>query len=106
MNINEPWSLHFSAAAYDTQGHFPKKWLLATPQNCVVETFLMWACFWHSLEDFKVGVAHPRGEIGRLSASPSFGTLIKCVGGQVEWAGPAGNQNCSEFASWTLLASI
>ena len=53
-----------------------------------------------------MGVAHPRGEIGSLSGSPSFGTLIKCVGGQVEWAGAAGNQKCPEFASWTLLASI
>ena len=57
-----------------------KKWLAngpaTPPQNCVVgqkivahalfsKTFLMWACFWHSLKDFKVGVAHPRGEIGR-----------------------------------------
>ena len=39
-----------------------------------------------------MGVAHPRGEISNLSGSPSFGTLIKCVGGQVEWAGAAGNQ--------------
>ena len=28
-----------------------------------------------------MGVSHPRCEIGSLSASPSFGTLIKCVGG-------------------------
>ncbi len=56
-----------------------KKWPAndpATQQNCVVghkiaghtiffKTFLMWACFWHSLKDFKVSVAHPRGEIGR-----------------------------------------
>ncbi len=46
-----------------------------TPQNCVVgqkfathaivfKTFLMWACFYHSLKDLKVGVAHPRDEIG------------------------------------------
>ena len=28
-----------------------------------------------------MGVAHPRCEIGSLSASLSFGTLIKCVGG-------------------------
>ncbi len=45
------------------------------PQNCVVrqnivahahfpKTFLMWAWFWHSRNDFMVGVAHPRGEIG------------------------------------------
>ena len=38
-------------------------------------------------------VAHSRFEIGSLSASPSFGTLIKCVGGQVKWAGAAGNKN-------------
>ncbi len=31
---------------------------------------------------------------------------MKCMGGPVEWAGPAGNQKCPEFASWTLLASI
>ena len=28
-----------------------------------------------------MGVVHPRCEIGSLSASPTFGTLIKCVGG-------------------------
>ena len=79
------------------QGRFEKKWpafSALTHQNCVVgkkiathatafETFLMWACFWHSLKNFKVGVAHPRCEIGSLSTSPSFGTLIKCVGGLV-----------------------
>ena len=53
-----------------------------------------------------MGVAHPRFEIGSLSGSPSFGTLIKCVDGQVEWAGAAGNQKSPELASWTLLASI
>ena len=62
-------------------------------------TFLMWACFWHSLRDLKVDVAHPHFEIGSLSTSSSFGTLIKCMGGQVEWAGAAGNQKCPEFAS-------
>ena len=51
-----------------------------------------------------MGVAHPRFEIGSLSASPSFGTIDKCVGGQVEWAGTAGNKKCPEFASWKHLA--
>ena len=41
-------------------------------------------------------VAHPHGKIGSLSGSP-FGTLIKCVGGQVEWAGATGNQKCPEL---------
>ena len=50
-------------------------------------------------------MAHPHGEIGSLSGSP-FGTLIQCVGGQVEWAGATGNQKCPEFASWALLANI
>ena len=53
-----------------------------------------------------MGVTHPRFEIGSSSASPSFGTLIKCVGGQVEWAGAAENQKCPQFASWTLLIII
>ena len=41
-----------------------------------------------------MGVAHLCGEIGSVSASPSFGTLIMCVGGLVEWAGHVGNQKC------------
>ena len=43
-------------------------------------------------------MALPRGEIGSLSDSPSFGTLIKCVGGQV---GPQEIKNVQN-----LLASI
>ncbi len=34
------------------------------PHKFFFKTILMWACFWHSLKDFKVGVTHPRGEIG------------------------------------------
>ncbi len=48
-------------------GH-PTK-LCGRAKNCLphnfFKTFLTWACFWHSLKDFKVGVAHPHGEIGR-----------------------------------------
>ena len=62
------------------QGRFEKMWPAfgaPTPLNCVVrqniathttvfETFFMWACFWHSLKDFKVVVALPRCEIGSM----------------------------------------
>ena len=57
----------------------------------------MWACFWHSLKDLKVGVVHPRCDIGSLSASPSFSTLIKCAGG-------VGAKKCPEFVNWILLS--
>ena len=61
-----------------------------THQNCVVgqkiathatvfEIFLMWACFWHSLKDFKVGVAHPRCKIGRLSGSRLLSYLHRSI---------------------------
>ncbi len=86
------------------------------PPNCVggqkivaqvhfFKTFFMWAWFWHSFKDIKVGVAHPRREIGRWSAS-LFGTPIKCVDGEVEWAGLWEIKNDLKFASWTLLTSI
>ncbi len=55
-----------------------KKWPangLPTPQLCgwannchpryFFQNFLDVGVFWHSLKDFKVGVAHPRDEIGR-----------------------------------------
>ena len=47
------------------------------------QTFLDVGEFLAQFKGFKVGVAHPRCEIGSLSGSPSFGTLIKCVGGLV-----------------------
>ena len=59
-----------------------------TPHNCVVG---------QNISTHAIKKKH--GEIGSRSASPSFGTLVKCVGGPVEWAGPAGNHKCSEFAS-------
>ncbi len=65
-------------------------WLLCVARSLVITV-------WHSLMDFKVGVAHPHDEIGSWSASPSFGTLIKCVGSLVEWAGPAGNKKISRI---------
>ena len=43
--------------------------------------------FWHSLKDFKLGVAHPHSKIG---TSP-FLYHIKYVGGMVEWIGPEEN---------------
>ena len=61
--------------------------LCGQAKNChqckMFQNFLDVGVFLAQFEGFKVGVAHPRCEIGSLSGSPSFGTLIKCVGGLV-----------------------
>ncbi len=44
----------------------PPKLCNCRPRTFFFKTFWVWACFWHSLKDFKVGVAHPCGEIGTL----------------------------------------
>ncbi len=94
--LRHPRALRSSGAHSET--FWKSGWRTAgQPPNCVgwqkivaqahfFKTFFMWAWFWHSFKDIKVGVAHPRREIGRWSAS-LFGTPIKCVDGEVEWAG-------------------
>ena len=50
------------------------------------------------------GCGPPTNKRGNRSASPSFGTLIKCVGSIVKWVGSARNKKCPKSVSWTLLA--
>ena len=53
-------------------------------------------CFWHSLKDFKVGVAR---ETGSQSASPYLVPLLSMWAVWSGGRGPAVDQNCPEIAT-------